>query len=72
MRVDGLIYINEYLLPLVKKDKFLEQLGAAASLPGVVGHVCGMPDIHEGFGLPIILPNGKNTMVELQNKPLPR
>lgn len=53
MRVDGLIYINEQLLPLVKRDKSLEQLCHAACLPGVVGHVCGMPDIHEGFGLPI-------------------
>ncbi|TYO96233.1 RtcB family protein [Desulfallas thermosapovorans] len=53
MQVDGLVFINEHLLPLVKRDKSLEQLCAAASLPGVVGHVCGMPDIHEGFGLPI-------------------
>lgn len=53
MRVDGLVYVNEYLLPLLKKDKSLQQLANAACLPGVVGHVCGMPDIHEGFGLPI-------------------
>lgn len=53
MRVEGLIYLNEQFLPLVKRDKSLEQLCHAACLPGVVGHVCGMPDIHEGFGLPI-------------------
>lgn len=53
MRVEGLIYVNETLLPLVKKDKSLHQLANAACLPGVMGRVCGMPDIHEGFGLPI-------------------
>lgn len=53
MRVDGVVFVNEHLLPLVKKDKSLQQLANAASLPGVVGRVCGMPDIHEGFGLPI-------------------
>jgi len=53
MRVDGLVYANEYLLPLLKGDKSLRQLANAACLPGVVGRVCGMPDIHEGFGLPI-------------------
>ncbi|HOV80890.1 MAG TPA: RtcB family protein [Bacillota bacterium] len=53
MLVDGMVYVNENLLPLVKKDKSLQQLANAACLPGVVGRVCGMPDIHEGFGLPI-------------------
>ena len=53
MRVDGFVYVNDYLLPLVRKDKSLRQLANAASLPGVVGQVSGMPDIHEGFGLPI-------------------
>ncbi len=53
MLVDGVVYVDERLLPLVKKDKSLQQLANAACLPGVVGRVCGMPDIHEGFGLPI-------------------
>lgn len=53
MAVEGIVYANEYLLPLIKKDKSLQQLANAASLPGVVGPVCGLPDIHEGFGLPI-------------------
>jgi tRNA-splicing ligase RtcB len=53
MAVEGVVYANEQLLPLIKKDKSLQQLANAASLPGVVGPVCGMPDIHEGFGLPI-------------------
>jgi tRNA-splicing ligase RtcB len=53
MRVDGIVYVNEKLKRLLKEDKSLEQLADAASLPGVVDPVVGMPDIHEGFGLPI-------------------
>jgi len=53
MRVEGMVYVNHQLLPLVSRDKSLQQLANAACLPGVVGRVCGMPDIHEGFGLPI-------------------
>jgi tRNA-splicing ligase RtcB len=53
MAVEGLVYANDQLLPLIMKDKSLRQLANAACLPGVVGRICGMPDIHEGFGLPI-------------------
>lgn len=53
MRVDGVVYINEILKPLLRADKSLEQLAHAATLPGVINPVVGMPDIHEGFGLPI-------------------
>lgn len=65
MLVDGMVYVNEHLLPLVKKDKSLQQLANAACLPGVIGRVCGMPDIHEGFGLPIggVMATGKDGVV---------
>ena len=53
MAVEGIVYANDYLLPLIATDKSLQQLANAASLPGVRGPVCGMPDMHEGFGLPI-------------------
>jgi tRNA-splicing ligase RtcB len=53
MRVDAVVYVNEFLKPLLREDKSLEQLAHAAMLPGVVNPVVGMPDIHEGFGLPI-------------------
>jgi len=53
MRVDGLVYASQDLLPLLQRDKSLQQLSNAACLPGVAGHVCGMPDMHQGFGLPI-------------------
>jgi tRNA-splicing ligase RtcB len=53
MRVDAVVYINEILKPLLQNDKSLKQLADAAVLPGVINPVVGMPDIHEGFGLPI-------------------
>lgn len=53
MRVDAVVYANDHLLPFLRGDKSLEQLANAACLPGVVEPVIGMPDIHQGFGLPI-------------------
>ncbi|MFZ5650540.1 MAG: RtcB family protein [Bacillota bacterium] len=53
MRVDGLVYASPDMLPLLIRDKSVQQLANAACLPGVVAHVCGMPDMHQGFGLPI-------------------
>ncbi|MFZ5646721.1 MAG: RtcB family protein [Bacillota bacterium] len=53
MRVDGLVYVSPDMIPLLLRDKSIQQLANAACLPGVVAHVCGMPDMHQGFGLPI-------------------
>ncbi len=53
MRVDAVIYVNDTLRSLLHEDQSLRQLVNAAMLPGVVEPVIGMPDIHEGFGLPI-------------------
>ncbi|ADI02892.1 RtcB family protein [Syntrophothermus lipocalidus] len=53
MRVSGLVYASPALLEHVRGDNSLQQLAHAAQLPGVVEPVLGMPDIHEGFGLPI-------------------
>jgi len=53
MGVSGLVYASPLLLPYVMRDNSLQQLAHAAQLPGVVEPVLGMPDIHEGFGLPI-------------------
>lgn len=53
MRVSGMVYVNPNLKRLLQEDKSLAQLADAAALPGVVDPVVGMPDIHEGFGLPI-------------------
>jgi tRNA-splicing ligase RtcB len=50
MRVDGIIYANDVLIKLVKKDKSPEQVANVACLPGIVGASLAMPDIHWGYG----------------------
>lgn len=53
MKVDAVIYCKEEMLPQLEKDLSLQQLAEAAMLPDVISPVAGMPDLHEGFGLPI-------------------
>lgn len=53
MRVPGLIYADESLLPSIVADKAPEQVANVATLPGIVGHSIAMPDIHWGYGFPI-------------------
>lgn len=53
MKVDAVLYLNRELYRSFADDSALQQLIDAASLPGIVGPVIGMPDIHSGFGLPI-------------------
>ncbi|RMG07725.1 MAG: RtcB family protein [Planctomycetota bacterium] len=53
MRVDGLVYADEALLPDLEQDRCLEQVANVATLPGIVGHSLAMPDIHWGYGFPI-------------------
>jgi len=53
MKADALIYLKPDMLKRVKDDLSLVQLIEAAMLPQVISPVIGMPDIHEGFGLPI-------------------
>ncbi len=48
MSVPSVVFTTERLLPLLFKDKSLEQLKNVASLPGVEKYALGMPDIHEG------------------------
>jgi tRNA-splicing ligase RtcB len=50
MRVDGLIYADDRLIELIKKDKSPEQVANVATLPGIVGCSLAMPDIHWGYG----------------------
>ena len=51
--VKAVVYAKEELLETVEKDLSLAQLKEATWLPRVVSPVIGMPDIHQGFGLPI-------------------
>ena len=53
MRVEALVYLKPEMVQQLKTDLSLNQLAEAAMLPQVVSPVIGMPDIHEGFGLPI-------------------
>lgn len=53
MKAEVIIYAKGALLDKLKEDRCLEQLVQSASLPKVISPVVAMPDIHEGFGLPI-------------------
>ncbi len=53
MRVDGIVYTNETLLPRLQEDATLEQVVNVAQLPGIVNHSLAMPDAHWGYGFPI-------------------
>ncbi len=53
MRVPGLIYASEELIPHVIAEKAPEQVQNVACLPGIVGKSLAMPDIHWGYGFPI-------------------
>ncbi|MFC1666985.1 RtcB family protein [Candidatus Omnitrophota bacterium] len=53
MKVPGLIYANESLIPLILKDKAPEQVANVAFLPGIVRYSLAMPDMHWGYGFPI-------------------
>jgi tRNA-splicing ligase RtcB len=53
MRVPVRIFATRQLLEDIKDDKSLEQAVNAATLPGLVGQVVVMPDVHQGYGFPI-------------------
>ncbi len=53
MRVPAIIYADDALFEQIKQDQSLEQAANAAMLPGVVRAAYTMPDIHQGYGLPI-------------------
>lgn len=53
MRVPVRLFATRSLLEKVMADKSLEQAVNAATLPGLVGYVVVMPDMHQGYGFPI-------------------
>src|SRR5262245_4241543 len=53
MRVPGLVYADETLMVAIRRDAALEQVANAAALPGIVKASFAMPDIHQGYGLPV-------------------
>lgn len=53
MRAPVRIFATRRLLEKVLEDQSLEQAVNAATLPGLVGQVLVMPDMHQGYGFPI-------------------
>ena len=53
MRVPGLVVADEHLMSHIRRDASLEQVANAATLPGIVKASFAMPDIHQGYGLPV-------------------
>jgi tRNA-splicing ligase RtcB len=53
MRVPARIYADEELLEAILQGETITQLVNVATLPGVMGCVYGMPDMHEGYGFPV-------------------
>ncbi|MFC2025797.1 RtcB family protein [Chloroflexota bacterium] len=53
MRVPVRIFATRKLLEKVMTDRSLEQAVNSATLPGLVGQVMVMPDMHQGYGFPI-------------------
>ena len=53
MRVPVHLFATRRLLEQVMEDKSLEQAVNSATLPGLVGKVLVMPDMHQGYGFPI-------------------
>lgn len=53
MGVPVRLFATRELLEDIMNDKSLEQAVNATTLPGLVGHVVVMPDMHQGYGFPI-------------------
>lgn len=53
MKVDAVFFANDKLLPLATRDRSLQQLQQATQLPHLMSPVLGMPDMHEGYGIPV-------------------
>src|SRR5262245_39801736 len=53
MRVPALVVADEALMAQIRTDASLEQLANGATLPGIVKAALAMPDIHQGYGLPV-------------------
>src|SRR5512143_752734 len=53
MEVPVRLFATREILEKIQEDKSLEQAVNASTLPGLVGHVVVMPDMHQGYGFPI-------------------
>jgi tRNA-splicing ligase RtcB len=53
MRVPVRVFATRKLLEAVMRDRSIEQAINSSTLPGLVGQVLVMPDMHQGYGFPI-------------------
>ncbi|MFN2174704.1 MAG: RtcB family protein, partial [Anaerolineales bacterium] len=53
MLVPVRVFASRRLLDKIMTDRSLEQAVNSATLPGLVGKVLVMPDMHQGYGFPI-------------------
>ena len=53
MKVNAIIYADEFLLNKMREDATLEQAANVACLPGIVAASYTLPDGHQGYGFPI-------------------
>ena len=53
MRVPGLVIADDRLIESIRSDASLDQIANGATLPGIVRAAMAMPDIHQGYGLPV-------------------
>lgn len=53
MRVPALVVADAGLMAAIRREASLEQLANGATLPGIVKAAMAMPDIHQGYGLPV-------------------
>lgn len=53
MRTEGLVFADQAMIEVLRREQALEQVRNVATLPGIVGRSIAMPDIHWGYGFPI-------------------
>jgi tRNA-splicing ligase RtcB len=53
MRVPARVVADDALIGHLRSDASLDQLANGATLPGIVRAALAMPDIHQGYGLPV-------------------
>jgi tRNA-splicing ligase RtcB len=53
MRVPGMVVADAQIIGQITSDASLEQLANGATLPGIVKAAFAMPDMHQGYGLPV-------------------
>src|ERR1041385_1341112 len=53
MRVPARVVADAALIAGLASDASLQQLANGATLPGIVRSALAMPDIHQGYGLPV-------------------